>query len=97
MPPQGLLLIANYLPEEWPVRFIDENMGRAKASDFEWAEVVLVTGMHIQGGQIRDICDRARAAGKVTVLRGPRSRRRRKPILSSITCTSANWETPLIG
>jgi radical SAM superfamily enzyme YgiQ (UPF0313 family) len=71
MPPQGLLLIANYLPEEWPVRFIDENMGRAKASDFEWADVVLVTGMHIQAGQIHDICDRARAAGKVTVLGGP--------------------------
>src|ERR1700689_4039296 len=26
MPPQGLLLIANYLPKHWPVRFIDENM-----------------------------------------------------------------------
>src|SRR3984957_10953323 len=71
MPPQGLLLIANYLPEDWPVRFIDENMGRAKASDFEWADVVLVTGMHIQAAQIHDICDRARAAGKVTVLGGP--------------------------
>src|SRR4028118_157126 len=27
MPPQGLLVIAAYLPEQWPVRFIDENMG----------------------------------------------------------------------
>ncbi|HTG04196.1 MAG TPA: B12-binding domain-containing radical SAM protein, partial [Bradyrhizobium sp.] len=25
MPPQGLLLIAAYLPAHWPVRFIDEN------------------------------------------------------------------------
>src|SRR3984957_15614875 len=65
MPPQGLLLIANYLPENWPVRFIDENMGRANASDFEWADVVLVTGMHIQAAQINDICRRAKAAGKV--------------------------------
>ena len=39
MPPQGLLLIANYLPEHWPVRFVDENMGRAKAEDLEWADV----------------------------------------------------------
>src|ERR1700761_3545634 len=71
MPPQGLLLIAAYLPESWPVRFVDENIARASAADFEWADVVLVTGMHIQAEQIRDIQQRARAAGKTTVLGGP--------------------------
>jgi hypothetical protein len=44
MPPQGLLLIANYLPESWSVRFVDENMTRATAADFTWANVVFVTG-----------------------------------------------------
>ena len=29
MPPQGLLMIAAYLSENWPVRFIDENLTRA--------------------------------------------------------------------
>ncbi len=71
MPPQGLLLIANYLPESWPVRFIDENMQRAARADFEWADVVLVTGMHIQASQIHDICLRAKAAGKICALGGP--------------------------
>jgi len=71
MPPQGILLIANYLPENWPVRFIDENMARAKPADFAWADVVFVTGMHIQTAQIYDIRDRAQTAGKVTVLGGP--------------------------
>jgi radical SAM superfamily enzyme YgiQ (UPF0313 family) len=71
MPPQGLLLIANYLPENWPVRFIDENMVRAEPADFAWADVVLVTGMHIQAAQIHDICRRAKAAGRVAALGGP--------------------------
>jgi hopanoid C-2 methylase len=71
MPPQGLLLIANYLPESWRVRFIDENISRATAGDFEWADVVFVSGMHIQAAQIHNLSDRARAAGKVTVLGGP--------------------------
>src|SRR3984957_21043877 len=71
MPPQGLLLIANYLPENWPVRFIDENMVRAERADFAWADVVLVTGMHIQAAPIREICRRAKAAGKVAALGGP--------------------------
>jgi radical SAM superfamily enzyme YgiQ (UPF0313 family) len=71
MPPQGLLLIANYLPESWPVRFIDENIKAATPADYEWADAVLVTGMHIQARQIRSIRDRAQAAGKVAVLGGP--------------------------
>ncbi|MEA2873957.1 MAG: hopanoid methylase, partial [Hyphomicrobiales bacterium] len=71
MPPQGLLLIAAYMPESWPVRFVDENIKPASDADFAWADVVLVTGMHIQGEQIRNIQARAKAAGKVTVLGGP--------------------------
>jgi hopanoid C-2 methylase len=71
MPPQGLLLIAAYLPETWAVRFIDENIAAASAADFAWADVVLVSGMHIQAPQIHDIATRAKAVGKVTVLGGP--------------------------
>ena len=71
MPPQGLLLIAAYMPQSWPVRFVDENITPATAADLAWADVVMVTGMHIQAEQINDICRRARAAGKVTVLGGP--------------------------
>jgi len=70
MPPQGLLLIAAYLPESWAVRFIDENVSPATPADFAWADVVMVSGMHIQGPQIHDIAARARAAGKVAVLGG---------------------------
>src|ERR1700759_2881421 len=71
MPPQGLLVIAAYLPKHWEVRFIDENVGPAKRSDFEWADVVLVSGMHIQRGEINRINALAHAADKVTVLGGP--------------------------
>jgi hypothetical protein len=71
MPPQGLLVIAAYLPARWSVRFVDENIARARATDFEWADAVLVSGMHVQGPQIREVHARANAAGKVTVLGGP--------------------------
>ena len=71
MPPQGLLLVAAYMPEGWPVRFVDENIARATAADFAWADVVLVSGMHVQAEQIGDIRARAHAAGKVAALGGP--------------------------
>ena len=71
MPPQGLLLIAAYMPASWQVRFVDENIRAAKPAELAWADVVLISGMHIQAPQIRDIDRRAKAAGKVTVLGGP--------------------------
>jgi hopanoid C-2 methylase len=71
MPPQGLLLIAAYMPERWPVRFVDENIRKATPADFEWADVVVVSGMHVQAGQVHDIAARAHAAGKPVILGGP--------------------------
>ena len=71
MPPQGLLLIAAYLPEHWPVRFIDENIHAATREDFEWAEAVFVSGMHIQRQQMIDICRRAHAYDLTVAIGGP--------------------------
>ena len=71
MPPQGLLLIAAYLPANWPVRFIDENIRSATTGDFEWAEAVLVSGMHIQRQQMNDICSRAHAFDLAVAIGGP--------------------------
>src|SRR5215831_17915329 len=61
MPPQGLLVIAAYLPPDWQVRFVDENLRAATEEEFEWAEAVFVSGMHIQRQQMNDICHRAHA------------------------------------
>src|SRR5580698_7962073 len=71
MPPQGLLLIAAYMPENWPVRFVDENIRAATAEDFEWAEAVFVSGMHIQRHQMNDICRRAHAFDLPVAIGGP--------------------------
>ena len=71
MPPQGILLIAAYMPADWPVRFIDENIRPASREDFEWAEAVFVSGMHIQRQQMNDICRRAHAFDLAVAIGGP--------------------------
>ena len=71
MPPQGLLVIAAYLPEHWQVRFVDENLRRATKEDFEWAEAVFVSGMHIQRQQMNDICRRAHDFDLPVAIGGP--------------------------
>jgi len=71
MPPQGILVVAAYLPKQWEIRFIDENVQPAKSSDYNWADVVIVSGMHIQRPQINQINELAHRARKITVVGGP--------------------------
>jgi hopanoid C-2 methylase len=71
MPPQGLLVVAAYLPESWEVRFIDENAAPATAGDFHWADAVFLSGMHVQRPFIEDVIARAHRAGKPVALGGP--------------------------
>ena len=71
MPPQGLLVIAAYLPVVWEVRLVDENMRSASEADFAWADAVFVSGMHVQREAISEIGRRARRFGKARVLGGP--------------------------
>ncbi|MEY2977254.1 MAG: hypothetical protein RLZZ435_1393 [Cyanobacteriota bacterium] len=71
MPPQGILVVAAYLPESWEVRFIDENKQTVKGSDFQWADAVIVSGMHIQRPRINAINEQAHHYGKVTIVGGP--------------------------
>jgi hopanoid C-2 methylase len=71
MPPQGILVVAAYLPAQWQVRLIDENIRPATREEFAWADAVFVSGMHVQRQEILGIAARARAAGKASVLGGP--------------------------
>jgi radical SAM superfamily enzyme YgiQ (UPF0313 family) len=71
MPPQGLLLVAAYLPQEWEVRFVDENVHPATPADYRWADVILTSGMHIQRPHLQRINALAHQAGKATVIGGP--------------------------
>jgi hopanoid C-2 methylase len=71
MPPQGILVVASYLPQQWEVRFIDENVKSATRVNYQWADVVIVSGMHIQRPQINKINELAHQEGKITVVGGP--------------------------
>ena len=52
------------------MRFVDENLRPATDDEFRWADVVLLSGMHVQAPRSRH--RRARPGhGKITVLGGP--------------------------
>ena len=50
---------------------MDENIQRVTPEEFAWADVVFISGMHIQRHRIHDLTRRAHDAGKVVVLGGP--------------------------
>jgi radical SAM superfamily enzyme YgiQ (UPF0313 family) len=71
MPPQGLLVLAAYVPDDWDVRFIDENITPVADDDLYWADVLLLSGMHVQRDEILRLANRAARSGTLTVLGGP--------------------------
>jgi hopanoid C-2 methylase len=71
MPPQGMLTVAAYLPDEWEVRFVDENVRLATDDEYRWCDAVLASGMHVQRPHLDAIAARAHSFGKVAVLGGP--------------------------
>ena len=48
MPPLGLLTLAALLPGDWELRLADLNTRRLRPDDWDWAEIVMLSGMIVQ-------------------------------------------------
>ena len=70
-PPLGLMTVAALLPSHWTKRLVDENVERLRERDLEWADVALISGMHIQADALVAIVERCRSYGLTTVVGGP--------------------------
>jgi len=71
LPPLGLVTVAALLPRDWTLRLVDVNIRPLTDRDLAWADVVLTGGMRIQADSMHEILERARAAGRRTVVGGP--------------------------
>jgi radical SAM superfamily enzyme YgiQ (UPF0313 family) len=71
MPPLGLITVAALCPKEWTIRLIDRAFDDLLDADILWADLVMVSGMHVQKDDIQEILGRARALGKRTMIGGP--------------------------
>ena len=47
-PPLGLLTVSALLPASWERRLVDLNVQKLRASDIEWADMVMATAMLVQ-------------------------------------------------
>ncbi|MGO9795622.1 MAG: cobalamin-dependent protein, partial [Terracidiphilus sp.] len=88
-PPLGLMTIAALLPGEWKKHLVDTNVERLRERDLAWADVVLISAMHIQRESLAAIIERCRARGLRTVVGGP--------IASSLSAADLKADHVVIG
>ncbi len=88
-PPLGLMTVAALLPGNWNKRLVDMNVERLSNRDLDWADVVLLSGMHIQREALVAIVERCRARGLRTVVGGP--------ITSSVPAAELKADHVVIG
>ena len=71
MPPLGLITVAALLPKSWSLRLVDLNVRPLEERDWQWAEMVMITGMMVQRSGVLDLISEARRRNKLSVVGGP--------------------------
>jgi radical SAM superfamily enzyme YgiQ (UPF0313 family) len=71
MPPLGLLTLAALLPGDWELRLVDLNAQQLRADDWEWAELVMLSGMIVQREGLLHLIREAKLRHKTVVVGGP--------------------------
>jgi radical SAM superfamily enzyme YgiQ (UPF0313 family) len=63
-PPLGLLTVAALLPRDWDLRLVDMNVSSLKEDDWDWAELVLLSGMLPQREGLLQLVKQGKRRGK---------------------------------
>jgi len=71
MPPLGLITIAAMLPEKWDIKLVDLNLRPATEAEWDWADMVMMSGMIVQRKDFMARIKEAKSRGKKVVVGGP--------------------------
>ncbi|MBV5260266.1 DUF4070 domain-containing protein [Synechococcus moorigangaii CMS01] len=71
IPPLGLITIAAMLPQEWALRLVDYNVRSATEAEWEWADLVIFSGMIVHRAHLRTLIQEAKRRGKKVAIGGP--------------------------
>ncbi|MDQ1239670.1 MAG: hypothetical protein QG577_1856 [Thermodesulfobacteriota bacterium] len=71
VPPLGLLTVAALLPDHWNLRLVDLAAREVDEESWNWAEIVMLSGMIAQKENLIDLVKEAKQRGKTVVVGGP--------------------------
>ncbi len=70
-PPLGLLTLAALLPKDWEIRLVDLAAQPRSDLDWNWPDMVMISGMLIQRDNLVELIKEAKSRGKTVVVGGP--------------------------
>ncbi len=71
LPPLGLVTVAALLPQSWEFRLVDRNIRAVTQEEWDWAELVILSGMIVQKEDMADQIREAKQRGKLVAVGGP--------------------------
>jgi len=71
LPPLSLITVAAILPQTWEFRLVDRNAGPETEADWDWADLVIISGMIVQKDDLLDRIREAKRRGKPVAVGGP--------------------------
>jgi len=71
LPPLGLITVAAILPQKWEFKLVDRNVREVTEAEWEWAELVILSGMIVQKRDLLAQIQEAKKRGKLVAVGGP--------------------------
>jgi radical SAM superfamily enzyme YgiQ (UPF0313 family) len=71
LPPLGLITAAGLLPRDWELKLVDMNARSLTDDHYEWADLVMISGMLVQKDSMLHVIRESKRRGKPVVVGGP--------------------------
>ncbi len=71
LPPLGLATVAALLPQDWEMKLVDRNVRDVTEAEWEWAELVVISGMIVQKDDMQVQIREAKRRGLLVAVGGP--------------------------
>ena len=71
LPPLGLVTVAALLPQTWEMKLVDRNVREVSEAEWDWAELVVISGMIVQKADMAVQIGRAKDRGLAVAVGGP--------------------------
>ncbi|MEI6828562.1 MAG: DUF4070 domain-containing protein [Synechococcaceae cyanobacterium ELA445] len=71
LPPLGLVTVAALLPQSWEMKLADRNVREVSDEEWDWAELVIISGMIVQKEDMQRQIAKAKARGLPVAVGGP--------------------------
>uniref|UniRef100_UPI0037D9A516 B12-binding domain-containing radical SAM protein n=1 Tax=Vulcanococcus sp. TaxID=2856995 RepID=UPI0037D9A516 len=71
LPPLGMVTVAALLPQHWEMKLVDRNVREVSEAEWDWAELVVISGMIVQKADMAVQIAQAKERGLPVAVGGP--------------------------